>query len=310
MKTTSLTRIFTLNSLQLHDIKFGGFSMKRFLGTLLPLALVSVAASAADLPMRAPPAPAAPSWAGFYVGGSAGYAWSNSDPVNTTTTNVSAITGLNGDIGAAIANQGTGSVATKGNGFVGGAQAGYNWQANGFVYGLETDIRGYSNSNHGGSVANTGTVPGAAAPISSTGLITSSSGLSYLGTFRGRVGLLATPSVLLFGTGGLAYGGVKTSTTVAETLGFDDTPGTFGTAGSSSQTRVGWTAGVGAEWLLSTQWSAKVEYRYYDLGSVTNTLPAFQQFGSNGSLLETVNAAQSSTRFAGSDVSFGVNYHF
>lgn len=126
----------------------------------------------------------------------------------------------------------------------------------------------------------------------------------------GRAGLLAAPSFLFYGTGGLAYGGVKTSTTVTKSLGFADTPGTFGTSGSATSTRVGWTAGAGVEWLFWSRWSAKIEYRYYDLGSVTNTLPSFQQFGAFGATLETVNASQSTAKFAGSDVSFGLNYHF
>ena len=114
----------------------------------------------------------------------------------------------------------------------------------------------------------------------------------------------------MYGTGGLAYGGVRTSTTILQTLGFTDTPDPFGTSGSAPATRIGWTAGAGIEWLFWSTWSAKIEYRYYDLGSVTNTLPSFQQFGGFGTVLETVNASQSTTKFAGSDVSFGVSYHF
>jgi outer membrane immunogenic protein len=179
-----------------------------------------------------------------------------------------------------------------------------------FVYGLETDIQGLAGSNGGSSITNVGTVPGAATTISSTGTITSSKSVSYLGTLRGRVGVLAAPSFLFYGTGGLAYGGVKTSTTVTEGLGFTDTPGSFGTSGSATSTRVGWTAGAGIEWLFWSRWSAKIEYRYYDLGSVTNNLPSFQQFGALGATLETVNASQSTTKFTGSDVSVGLNYHF
>jgi outer membrane immunogenic protein len=288
--------------------------MKKFLLSGLgfgALALPAMAADMAPAPVYKAPVPVAVcTWCGWYIGANAGYAWSNSDSVNTFTTNLSAIPGLNGDVGGAIAAQGSGSVSTKSNGFIGGGQLGYNWQAGTIVYGLETDIQGLAGSNGGSSISNVGTVPGAAATIASTGTITSSKSVSYLGTLRGRAGFLATPSFLFYGTGGLAYGGVKTSTTIVESLGFTDTPGTFGTSGSASSTRVGWTAGAGIEWLFWSRWSAKIEYRYYDLGSVTNTLPSFQQFGGFGTVLETVNASQSTTKFAGSDVSFGVNYHF
>jgi outer membrane immunogenic protein len=277
------------------------------------LALPAMAADMAPAPVYKAPVPvpvAICNWCGWYVGANAGYAWSNSNSVDTTTTNLSAIPGLNGDVGGAIAAQGTGSVSTKSNGFIGGGQLGYNWQAGNIVYGLETDIQGLAESNSGSSISNVSTVPGAAAVISSTGTISSSKSVSYLGTLRGRAGFLATPSFLIYGTGGLAYGGVKTSTTVTEALGFGDTPGFFGTSASATSTRVGWTAGAGIEWLFWSRWSAKIEYRYYDLGSVTNNLPSFQQFGGFGTILETVNASQSTTKFAGSDVSFGLNYHF
>jgi outer membrane immunogenic protein len=106
---------------------------------------------------KAVPAPIC-AWCGWYVGANAGYAWSNSDSVDTTTTNVSSIVGLDGDVGGAIATQGTGSVSTKSNGFIAGGQLGYNWQASNVVYGLETDIQGLPGSDGANSITNVGTV--------------------------------------------------------------------------------------------------------------------------------------------------------
>jgi outer membrane immunogenic protein len=284
--------------------------MKRIFLSGLALGALMAPAAAADMaPYFKAPEPACV-WCGWYIGANAGYAWSSSDPVNTVTSNVSSVAGLNGDIGGAIATQGTGSVSPKSNSFIAGGQLGYNWQAGTIVYGLETDIQGLSGSNSASSITNVGTVSGSVPPTGSTGTIASSKNLTYLGTLRARAGYLATPSLLLYGTGGLAYAGARTSTTVSETLGFTDTPGSFGTTTSGSSTLVGWTVGAGIEWLFWSSWSAKVEYRYYDLGSATTTASSFQQAGGFGTVLDTVNASQSTTKFAGSDVSVGVNYHF
>ena len=37
--------------------------------------------------------------------------------------------------------------------------------------------------------------------------------------------------------------------------------------GAVIKTKVGWTAGAGAEWMFAHNWSAKIEYLYLDLGS-------------------------------------------
>jgi outer membrane immunogenic protein len=103
----------------------------------------------------------------------------------------------------------------------------------------------------------------------------------WYGTVRGRVGWLATPNLLLFGTGGFAYGRVDGSANYSIApapnfvsasfggFGFLCTGGVTCFAGGSSETRTGWTAGGGAEWLLDQHWSAKIEYQFVDLGSET-----------------------------------------
>ncbi|MGC1253461.1 MAG: outer membrane beta-barrel protein, partial [Xanthobacteraceae bacterium] len=72
-----------------------------------------------------------------------------------------------------------------------------------------------------------------------------------------------TPSenLLLYGTAGLAYGGVKDSATLVFSAPAD---GNY--AGANSETRVGWTAGAGAEYALAANWSMKFEYLFVDLG--------------------------------------------
>ena len=79
------------------------------------------------------------------------------------------------------------------------------------------------------------------------------SGLDYIGTVRGRAGWLFTPTLLVYGTAGFAYGGVS--------------------AWNQTNIRSGWTAGGGLEWMFAPNWSAKVEYLYADLqsGGITGT---------------------------------------
>jgi outer membrane immunogenic protein len=79
---------------------------------------------------------------------------------------------------------------------------------------------------------------------------------------RGRLGGAVTPDLLIYGTGGLAYGHVGSSANYVE-------PGAppFAAPASISKIKVGWTAGAGAEWMFARNWSAKLEYLYLDLGS-------------------------------------------
>src|ERR687890_279406 len=132
----------------------------RLLGLLVATAITTLgfsAASAADLPYRsAPPAPifaAAPvfTWTGFYVGVNAGYGWSDSDNGYTVAVPRGTFAGLG--VGAGIADPTIGSGAIGGtltvleddrDGFLGGAQIGYNWQfgvGSGLVLGVEADIQ-------------------------------------------------------------------------------------------------------------------------------------------------------------------------
>ena len=79
---------------------------------------------------------------------------------------------------------------------------------------------------------------------------------------RGRIGIAVVPNFLIYGTGGLAYGGVNSSTGINEAfsgLGGLVT-GTSLASGNFSETRVGWTVGAGGEWMFTGNWSAKLEY--------------------------------------------------
>ena len=129
---------------------------------------------------------------------------------------------------------------------------------------------------------------------------------------RGRLGWLFTPTLLVYGTGGLAYGGVNTSFSIAQfTSNVLLRPG-FG-AGSFADTRVGWTAGGGIEWMFWPNWSAKVEYLYYDLGTVSYSglvAPLLQGGAAGAPNPLFANFYQTRARFDGNIVRAGVNYHF
>lgn len=74
---------------------------------------------------------------------------------------------------------------------------------------------------------------------------------------------------MLYATGGLAYGGTRDS----DQLFNPAAPGAGNLVGSTSETRVGWTVGAGAEWMFLPRWSVKAEYLHVDLGSSTVVMP-------------------------------------
>ena len=86
------------------------------------------AALAADMPAKLPVAAPVYNWTGFYIGGNIGYGWGKSD-----NDFADAVTGF--------ATVPMGSDTTNVNGVIGGLQAGYNWQTDSFVFGLETDVQ-------------------------------------------------------------------------------------------------------------------------------------------------------------------------
>jgi outer membrane immunogenic protein len=149
---------------------------------------------------------------------------------------------------------GVGTVSNSQNidGAIGGVQTGYNYQFGAWVWGLETDFQ--ASGQKGGSTF-TGVLP-----LTS---ITTDDKLDWFGTVRGRLGVLATPNVLFYGTGGAAYGLVKNSATI--------TVAGLSAVASSSDLRAGWTAGGGVEGALGGGWSAKLEYLYMDLGRTERT---------------------------------------
>ena len=92
------------------------------------------------------------------------------------------------------------------------------------VVGLEADIDGIAGAHSHAALAQAGSVPGSAPLTSADGALLWTKSVDCLGTVRGRFGFLVTPTLLVYGTGGLAYGETNTSTGCRRTLGYPDIP--------------------------------------------------------------------------------------
>jgi outer membrane immunogenic protein len=222
--------------------------------------LARVPAYAADLATRptneVPPAIVpAPifSWTGCYIGGHVGGGWGRkefSDPG-----------------GAFFAARGE-AVRVNTSGFLGGGQVGCDWQfARNWVIGIEgaaawADLRGdtvdvFTHTTGGG--------PLQPPPSTTTTTGTFVTRTDFLASATGRVGW-AWDRWLFYGKGGAAWDHDKYSFVGRVTVpGFPNGFAPFDLAASESRT--GWTAGAGIEWAFWSNWSAKLEYQFYDFGN-------------------------------------------
>ena len=306
-------------------------SLQLLLGALMPNRLSAVLigcitavafaqlASAADLPRKAPayaPPPPAPvySWTGWYVGLNAGGGWGNNDPIDNSVTSafcntaagfVGCVAPLN-SFSNAVAAAVPGQFNTRPQGFIGGGQIGYNFQSGPVVWGVETDFQGANIKGSDSQAVTAVPVGFPAFPITVAG--TGSQKLDWFGTLRGRLGWLPANPLLVYVTGGLAYGHVSLNTSFAQAPTyptFDPIPPVFA---STSETRAGWTIGAGLEWMFAPNWTVKGEYLYYDLGHVSVAPPPLTV--TVGGTVFTAIGISSEAHFNGSIARLGVNYHF
>jgi outer membrane immunogenic protein len=274
--------------------------------------LAATSAFAADLPVYPKAAPVAVyDWTGFYLGTNVGYSWgrASSDGTYTGTQRVTNTQTFNAqgvnqnviisDVLTTLAG-GVFSGRTDVNGFIGGGQFGYNRQLGSWLVGLEGDIQGSGERGRIGFVP-TGLAPSFIADYQ----------LKWFGTARGRVGLLAAERLLVYATGGLAYGGFsETSPNLAYSL---------------SSLKAGWTVGAGVEAALGSNWSVKFEYLYMDLGNVGNVSATgvnatSVSYGNNNSnpkvnpqgsiLTQTAYTYLFNAKFTDSIARVGLNYRF
>lgn len=297
---------------------------RTLLASVGAIALTGSSTFAADLPPRLPPPVYLPpppifTWTGLYVGINAGYTWSNGNTVDTDAVPGSCTSPDPGctdtpNFSVTSASLATFSLPAKTEGFIGGGQIGYNYQFNNrVVAGIEADIQGVAGAHGSSSFSSTLANPNFLPPFAIDESASVSKSLDYLGTVRGRLGFLITPTLLVYGTGGVAYGGVRSSSNITQ---FDENEGTvlapnpYTSFGGISNSRVGWTAGGGGEWLFAPNWSLKVEYLFYDLGRVTYSLSPLATFVTAEASVASTAFPQSTTRFRGNIVRAGLNYHF
>ena len=299
--------------------------MKTLLTSLAAFTALTAAASAADLPRRAPPPVFTPvpvfTWTGFYFGINAGYGFDANDSQGATVIGVSPVGAPNNRIFANAAGNAvtSGVLAFPGNGsqdgFTGGGQVGYNYQftpGNGIVVGIEADAQyvDFGASRNRFAFA----TPGGTGGIIPGTLVYNPSGVSsldYFGTVRGRIGY-AVDKALFYGTGGFAYGSGGGRE--------------FGSGVSRNDFQTGWTAGGGVEYALPTDSflnffrssavTVKVEALYVNLDQSRNSSGAFATTA-NGTIITTASpgvfvvsggARTNTTEFA--VVRAGLNYKF
>jgi outer membrane immunogenic protein len=219
--------------------------------TLLFAAFAASPVDAADMAVKSAPIVAArppcAQFGGFYVGGNVGYAYYGHNFHDRDALGPFIDTGLSG------------LYRDTENGWNGGVQGGYNYQSGCTLFGVEadwnwSDVRASSFNQDGDQFA--GGPP--------TDSVTLSSRMRWFGTVRARSGVIVD-NVLLYATGGLAYANFDRSFRF-----FEDGPVTTGVF-NSSQTKWGWTAGLGTEWAFAPNWSLKTEalYMQFEKNTVT-----------------------------------------
>ena len=254
-------------------------------------------------------------------------------------------------LGAGLALSGVAPMTQ--NGFIGGGQVGYNYQwGPSIVIGIEADMQGTGirgNSHAVGLGADSALIGQSFLGdkgrdqdynLNSTawGGTRVNAGVDWMGTVRGRLGYLFTPTMLVYATGGLTYGGVyasvhnyAVSSSAVTNTDYNLTPSkgfvgssynhTFIGGGSKSSTLVGWNVGGGIEWMFMPNWSLKAEGIYWNMGNMTMPTAAFATapYGAScGCGWDSDNFATSAaTAIGATRVNYqgviaraGVNYHF
>jgi len=187
-------------------------------------------------------------WNGVYAGAHFGYGWGDADMSLTPLPDA-----------ATFANLAPQTLSPYVKGVLGGVQLGYNYHKKCTVIGVETD---FSLSDLSGTERVEPIIQNNGTPFPGTGdYLRDHQDTEWVGTVRLRLGYTPSSKLLIYGTGGMAYGRVNyEAETEFRPTGTENYPASF------SKTKVGWTAGCGVEYALDTRWSMRFEYLYYNLG--------------------------------------------
>jgi outer membrane immunogenic protein len=247
---------------------------KKTIAVVAGLLATTVAASAADMAVKARPIMPAPvwSWTGFYFGAHVGAGWGTTESTLTQFTigpPVNLVTPLNFPVSQ-----------NSRSGFLGGVQAGYNWQSGPVVFGIQGDIAGTDIK---------GTTP------CLIGILSCTSRTNWLATASGRLGAVVLDRGLVYVKGGGAWMNTDhrvNAPVVGNTL-----------ITSASSDTWGWLLGMGTEWMITPNWTAFVEYNYIEFDKKNERFPlgAIQgvAFSVNADLTNKLSIAK-----------VGVNYKF
>jgi outer membrane immunogenic protein len=220
-------------------------SVKKFLLVSVSLAALTGNAVAADLaprPYKAMPM-AVYNWTGLYVGGHVGGSWVDENATLLSTTGP-----LLNPLGTVIGG--------NRSGFLGGVQAGYNYQVSNWVLGVGADA----------SWTDVSVATATAATLIPGGVTNTQGRTNWYVTATGRIGY-AWNNVLVYGKGGAAWINENYS-------GSASALGNTVTTNPITDTRSGWTAGAGVEYGFAPNWSVFAEYDYLAFGSKNYTVTA------------------------------------
>ena len=142
-----------------------------------------------------------------------------------------------------------------------------------WVFGPEIDFEGTSRNTSNSCLIEDAGVgnPAPGACFTATNTYSFSTQLPWQASIRGRIGYAWNNNVLLYATGGVAFAEIKTNYTTISGVA---------PLGSQSfdQTRAGGTVGGGVEYAFNRNWIGRIEYRFTDFGTVSNTITSAGNF--------------------------------
>jgi outer membrane immunogenic protein len=224
------------------------------------LLVAGTPAASADLQpiVKAPIAPPAYNWTGFYIGANLGVARGSSDIDPNIGIPFPVFTNLAGNLITPAQLGVFPGTSASDTSVIGGGQVGFNWQRDRWVWGVEADISGTGLKALSSSGVSRTTISG-----TQTVTANYSAEVDWIATLRARAGFTWNDRTLIYATAGLATASARLRTAYAEV---QPAPAPAPLAASDTEQMFGWTVGIGAEWAWSRDLTFGAEYRHVDLG--------------------------------------------